>query len=283
MSVLRQRMKEDMKIRGLAPSTQQAYEKAVERLAMHYNKRPDLLSSRDIQTFLLYLHEKQGLSWGTCNTFVNGLRFCYHTTLGRTETSFHIPCPKPPKKLPVVLSRQEVIEIFAATTSLRDSALLKTTYSAGLRVTETINLKGTDIDSRRMCIRVEQGKGQKDRSTLLSNRLLKELRTYWKVYQPEVWLFPDQERSDHISRMTAWRIFHRAKDKAGVSKPWGIHGFRHAFATHLLEAGHDPHTIQRLLGHTNIRTTLNYFHLARRHLLDTTSPLDSLDDPRLWD
>ncbi len=133
MSVLRQRMKEDMIIRGLAPSTQKAYEKAVERLAMHYNKRPDLLSSRDIQKFLLYLHEKQGLSWGTCNTFVNGLRFFYHTTLGRSETSFHIPCPKPPKKLPVVLSRQEVIEIFAATTSLRDSTLLKTTYSAGLR------------------------------------------------------------------------------------------------------------------------------------------------------
>lgn len=282
MSVLRQRMKEDMMIRGLAPSTQKAYEKAVERLATHYGKRPDLLTSRDIQKFLIYLHEKQGLTWGTCNTFVNGLRFFYHTTLGRTETSFHIPCPKPPKKLPHVLSRQEVIEIFAATTRLPDRVLLKTTYSAGLRVSETINLKVTDIDSRRMCIRVEQGKRQKDRYTLLSTRLLAELRSYWKVYRPEVWLFPNKA-GFHLSRMTAWRIFHRAKEQAGIRKPCGIHALRHAFATHLLEAGHDPHTIQRLMGHTNIRTTLHYFNLSRRNLLHTTSPLDSLDDPSLWD
>jgi site-specific recombinase XerD len=276
-------MKEDMAIRGLAPATQKAYLRAVERLATHYGKRPDLLSSRDIQRFLLHLHEHCGLSWGTCNTFVNGLRFFYHTTLGRTEAAFHIPCAKPPKKLPLVLSRQEVIAIFAVTTNLRQRTLLKTTYSAGLRVSETINLKVTDIDSRRMCIRVNQGKHRKDRYTLLSSRLLAELRTYWKVYRPAVWLFPDQSGAYHISRMTAWRIFQRAKAKAGITKPCGIHALRHAFATHLLEAGTDPHTIQRLLGHTNIRTTLEYFHLARRRLLDTPSPLDQLDDPRLWD
>jgi len=282
MSILRQRMQEDMTIRGLAPATQKAYLKAVERLATHYGKRPDRLSSRDIQRFLLYLHDKRGLTWGTLNTFVNGLRFFYHITLGRPETAFRIPCAKPPKKLPRVLSRQEVIELFAVTTNLRHRTLLKTTYSAGLRVSETINLKITDIDSHRMCIRVDQGKGQKDRYTLLSPRLLGELRAYWKVYRPAVWLFPNQSGAYHISRMTAWRIFQHAKAQAGITKPCGIHALRHAFATHLLEAGTDPHTIQRLLGHTNIRTTLNYFHLARRRLLDTTSPLDQLDDPRLW-
>src|SRR5262245_31879619 len=160
MSILRQRMHEDMTIRGLAPATQKAYLKAVERLAIHYGKRPDRLSSRDIQRFLLYLHEKRGLTWGTLNTFVNGLRFFYHITLGRPETAFRIPCAKPPKKLPRVLSRQEVIEIFAVTTNLRHRTLLKTTYSAGLRVSETINLKVTDIDSHRMCIRVDQGTPQ---------------------------------------------------------------------------------------------------------------------------
>jgi integrase/recombinase XerD len=215
MSPLRQRMKEDLAIRGLAPSTQQAYLKAVERLARHYGKRPDRLSSRDVQRFLLHLHEVDGLSWGTCNTFVNGLRFFYHITLGRTEAAFHIPCPKPPMKLPVVLSRQEVIELFAAATDLRQRTLLKTTYSAGLRVSETVNLKVTDIDSRRMCIRVDQGKNQKDRYTLLSPRLLGDLRAYWKVYRPAVWLFPHPHRTYHISRMTAWRLFQQAKANAG--------------------------------------------------------------------
>ena len=283
MSVLRQQMTEDMAVRGLVPSTQQAYLKAVERLAVHYGKRPDLLSSRDIQRFVLHLHEVDGLSWGTCNTVVNGLRFFYHTTLSRPETTFRLPCAKPPKKLPLILSRTEVRALFAVTTNLRHRTLLKTTYSAGLRVSETVKLRVTDIDSHRMCIRVEQGKRQKDRYTLLSPRLLDELRTYWKVYQPAVWLFPDQRGTSHLSRTTAWRIFQRAKQQAGIIKPCGIHALRHAFATHLLEAGNDPHTIQRLLGHTSIRTTLHSFHLTRRRLLETTSPLDQLDDPRLGD
>jgi site-specific recombinase XerD len=278
MSALRQQMTEDMAVRGLVQSTQQAYLKAVERLALHYGKRPDLLSSRDIQRFVLHLHEVDGLSWSTCNTVVNGLRFFYHTTLGRPETTFRIPCGKPPKTLPLILSRQEVSALFAVTTNLRHRTLLKTTYSAGLRVSETVKLHVTDIDSHRMCIRVEQGKRQKDRYTLLSLRLLAELRAYWKVYRPAVWLFPDQRGSSHLSRTTAWRIFQQAKAKAGITKPCGIHALRHAFATHLLESGTDPHTIQRLLGHTSLRTTLHYFHLTRRQLLETTSPLDALDD-----
>jgi integrase/recombinase XerD len=241
MSVLRQRMKEDMAIRGLARSTQQAYLKAVERLATHSGKRPDLLSSRDIQRFVLHLHEGEGLSWGTCNTVVNGLRFFSHTTLGRPETTFRLPCAKPPKKLPIILSRQEVIELFSVTTNLRHRTLLKTTYSAGLRVSETIKLKVTDIDSRRMGIRVEQGNRQKDRYTLLSPRLLAELRTYWKVYRPAVWLFPDQSGSAHISRTTAWRIFQHAKDKAGITKPCGIHALRH-YAASLFMPGDEHNT-----------------------------------------
>ena len=192
MSILRQRMQEDMTIRGLAPATQKAYLKAVERLAAHYGTCPNRLSSRDSQRFLLYLHDKRGLTWGPLNTFVNGLRFFYHITLGRPDTAFRISCAKPPKKLPRVLRRQEVIELLAVTTHLRHRTLLKTTYSAGLRGSETINLQGTAIDSHRMCICVDQGKGQKDRYPLLSPRLLDELRAYWKVYRPAVWLFPNQ-------------------------------------------------------------------------------------------
>jgi len=228
MSALRQQMTEDMAVRGLAQSTQQAYLKAVERLAIHYGKRPDLLSSRDIQRFVLHLHEVDGLSWSTCNTVVNGLRFFYHTTLAHPEATFRIPCAKPPKTLPLILSRQEVSALFAATTNLRHRAILKTTYSAGLRVSETVKLHVTDIDSHRMCIRVEQGKRQKDRYTLLSPRLLAELRAYWKVYRPAVWLFPDQSGASHLSRTTAWRIFQQAKAKAGMTKPCGIHALRNA-------------------------------------------------------
>ena len=157
---------------------------------------------------------------------VNGLRFFYHTTLGRPETTFRIACAKAPKKLPLILSRQEVSALFAVTTNLRHRTLLKTTYSAGLRVSETVHLKVTDIDSHRMCIRVEQGKRRKDRYTLLSPRLLAELRAYWKVYRPTLWPFPDQRGTSHISRTTAWRIFQQAKKQAGITKPCGIHALR---------------------------------------------------------
>ena len=280
MSALRTQMTEDMIVRGLAKATQESYLRAVTGLAQFSQRRPDTLSDREVQQYLLYLVEERKLAWGTCNTIVHGLRFFYHVTLRRPTATFHIPCAKQPVRLPAILSRAEVARLIAAAATLRHQTLLKTTYSAGLRVSEVLHLKLTDIDSERMSLRIEQGKRQKDRYVPLSARLLPDLRTYWRHYRPTVWLFPNPAGTHPLSRVSAHRIFHAAKDRAGITKSCGIHGLRHAFATHLLEAGTDLHTIQRLLGHRSLRTTLRYFHVARQHLLETVSPLDLLEEPR---
>jgi site-specific recombinase XerD len=273
-------MTHDMIVRGLAKSTQADYLRAVTNLAKFYQRRPDTLSDREVQRYLVYLIEERHLAWSTCNTIVHGLRFLYHVTLGRPQTTFHIPCAKQPSKLPHILSREEIRNLFVAASTLHHRTLLKTTYSAGLRVSEVLHLKLTDIDSDRMCLRVEQGKRGKDRYTLLSPQVLEDLRAYWRVYRPTFWLFPNHPGTQPLSRTTAHRIFHAAKAQAGITKPCGIHSLRHAFATHLLEAGTDLHTIQRLMGHASLQTTLRYFHLANRRLLETVSPVELLDDPR---
>ena len=283
MTPLQQRMIEDMTVRGLAPSTQHAYLRAVRELAGYYKRRPDTLSTRDIQRYLVMLHEKRGLTYSTCNTIVHGLRFFYGTTLGRSAMHFVIPLAKEPRTLPVILSRHDIRQLLAAAASLRDQTLLKVTYNTGLRASEVVHLQIAHIDSHRMCLRVAQGKRHKDREALLSPRLLQDLRAYWRVYRPAPWLFPGRDGSQPLALKTAYLIFQRAKDRAGIAKPGGLHLLRHAFATHLLEAGVDLHTIQRLLGHTSIQTTLRYLHVARRHLLQTPSPLELLDDPRFGD
>jgi integrase/recombinase XerD len=280
MTPLQQRMIEDMTVRGLVPSTQRVYLRAVRDLTAYYKRRPDTLSTRDIQRYLLMLHEERGLTYSTCNTIVHGLRFFYGTTLGRSAMHFVIPLAKEPSTLPIILSRHDIRQLVAAAESLRDQTLLKVTYNAGLRASEVVHLKIAHIDSHRMCLRVEQGKRQKDREALLSPDLLQALRAYWRVYRPAPWLFPGRDGTQPLALKTAYLIFQRAKDRAGIVKPGGLHLLRHAFATHLLEAGVDLHTIQRLMGHTSIQTTLRYLHVARRHLLQTPSPLELLDDPR---
>jgi site-specific recombinase XerD len=177
------------------------------------------------------------------------------------------------------LSREEIAKLFEVTTNLKHRVLLMTTYGAGLRVSEVACLKVTDIDSQRLSIRVEQGKGAKDRYTLLSKRLLLELRRYWIAYRPKPWLFPMRDGRHPIAARAVQKIYYNAKHKAQITKQCGIHGLRHAFATHLLEAGVDLHTIQRLLGHGHLSTTMRYFHLAQRRLAKTTSPLDLLEVP----
>jgi integrase/recombinase XerD len=177
------------------------------------------------------------------------------------------------------LSREEIRRLFEATLNLKHRALLMATYGAGLRVSEVANLKVSDIDSTRMAIRVEQAKGAKDRYTLLSRRLLLELRRYFLAYRPKDWLFPMRDAEAPIEPRSAQKIYYAAKRRAGIKKRCGIHGLRHAFATHLLEAGVDLHTIQRLLGHGHLSTTMRYFHLARPHLTATASPLDLLETP----
>lgn len=279
MTALRMRMDNDMLVRGMAERTRETYLAAVARLARHYRRSPDQLSPPEVQAYLVHMIRDEKLAWSTCNIAVQAFRFLYHTTLGRPAPTFTIPGPKQPKTLPVILSQDEVRRVLESTATRKQRALLATTYAAGLRVSEVVRLKVGDLDAQRMSLRVEQGKGGKDRYTLLSPRLLEDLRAYWRQYRPALWLFPARDGQRPMDVSTAQKFYYAAKQRAGVTKRGGIHALRHAFATHLLEAGTDLHTIQRLLGHGHIGTTMRYFHLARRTLLGTTSPLEWLDRP----
>ena len=190
MTPLRQKMINDMTLRRLAPKTQKAYISAVAGLSRFYNKTPDKLNNEQIQDYILYLLKDKKLAWSSCNVVINGLRFFYTQTLSYDSTNFTLPPCKREKRLPEILSHEEINQLFKAATSLKQRTLLMTTYSAGLRVSEVVSLKISDIDSKRKTIRICQSKGNKDRYTLLSDKLLVELRIYWRRYRPEHWLFP---------------------------------------------------------------------------------------------
>ena len=277
MSELRKQMDGDLVVRGMSVRTREAYLGAVAGLAKYYGRRPDRIGETEVQNYLLHLIQERKLAWSSCNVAAQGLKFFYRVTLKRSEAQFGIPTARQPQKLPQILAREEVAALLEKTTNLKHRALLMTAYGAGLRLNEICHLKVTDIDSARMTIRVEQGKGAKDRYTLLSPRLLAELRRYWAAYRPAPWLFPGKDPALRVSDTTVQRVFKAAKARAAVTKRGGIHALRHAFATHMLEAGVDIHTIQRLMGHGHISSTLRYFHLARRHLASTPSPLELLD------
>lgn len=277
MGALREQMERAMVLRRLSLRTRESYAKAVAGLAKHYRRSPDLLTAAEIQRYLLHLIEERHLAHSSCLVALHGLRFFYHETLRRDEMQFAVPRARSPQRLPEILSRDEIKRLFAATTQFKHRVLLMTTYAAGLRVSEVCALKVSDIDSERMTIRVEQGKGAKDRYSLLSPRLLQVLRHYWQMDRPAVWLFPAVRCPDRpMSPHAAQRVFYTARDVAKVTKRCGIHGLRHAFATHLLEGGTDIHTIQRLLGHSDIQTTMRYFHLAQQKIAATASPLELL-------
>jgi integrase/recombinase XerD len=276
MTPLRRQTIEDMTARGFSKATHDSYLHAVGELARFHRTSPDRLTARGVQRFLVHLVEARGLAWATCNVYVHALRFFHRVTLGCEDTAFRIPRGKEARRLPEILSRQEVRALIRAAANRRDRALLATTYGAGLRASEVIRLRLGDIDGERMCLRVEQGKRKKDRLALLSARLLEELRDYWRACRPEGRLFPGDRAERPITRTTAHRSFHAAKAVAGITKTGGLHSLRHAFATHMLEAGTDPHTIQRLLGHGSIKTTLRYFHLSEPRLMTAISPLDRL-------
>jgi integrase/recombinase XerD len=278
MGALRERMEREMVLRRLALRTRQAYIAQVTALSKHYRRSPDLLTEQEIQSYLFYLIEERKLARSTCLQALHGLRFFYHETLKRTELNFGIPHSRVPQKLPEILSREEIERLFEAASQFKHRVLLMTTYAAGLRVSEVCALKVGDIDSQRMSIRIEQGKGDKDRYSVLSPRLLTELRRYWQMDRPRVWLFPAARSPGQAMHMhSAQKIYYNARDRAGITKRCGIHGLRHAFATHLLEAGTDVHTIQRLMGHGDIQTTMRYFHLAQQKVVGTRSPLELLN------
>lgn len=279
MTELRRRMDEDMIVRGMADRTRETYLWAVAGLATFYHRSPDQITDAEVQAYLLHLIRDRHRSWSTCNIVVHGLRFFYHTTLKREATTFCIPSPRQPGKLPALLSRDEVQRLIAHAPNLKHRTMLLTMYAAGLRLNEVLHLRVGDIDSAPMTIRVEQGKGGRDRYTVLSARLLDALRAYWMVARPTTWLFPSRSRPRPMDPSGLQRIYHQAKRRAGITKPGGIHGLRHAFATHLLEAGVDVHTIQRLLGHRSITTTARYWHLTHASLSTLAARLDLLDTP----
>jgi len=267
-----------MTLRGFSPKTKTSYINAVAGLAKFYMKSPDQLTNDQIQTYLLYLIEDKKLAWSSCNVVFSAFRCFYANLLKRNETEFHIP-PRPRQRhLPVILSMEEVKQIIEAAGSFRDRTLLKTVYSAGLRVSEVVSLKPEHIESKRKPIRVEQGKGKKDRYTLLSDYLLTELRQYWKIYQPESWIFFSRERSEPMTIRTAQKIFYKAKKKTGIKKGNGIHTLRHCFATHMPEQGLDIYTLKKMLGHSSLATTMIYLHISKERISSVKSPLDLIYD-----
>lgn len=276
---LRQRMIRDMVIRNLSEATQRSYLRAVSFLALHYKRSPDKITHEELKNYLFYLKNERQYSASSMQVASAGIRFLYRETLKDDTMYLAIPPAKTELRLPQVLSVEEVERLFTVTTNLKHRALLMTTYSAGLRVSEVTHLRFVDIERERKSIRVVQGKGKKDRYTLLSDRLLSELTDYWYAYRPRTWLFPGRDENKPITRESASRAYNKAKKLAGITKGNGIHTLRHCFATHLLEMGVDPRTIQILMGHSSLETTCLYLQVTGKRLSSINSPLDLLTPP----
>jgi integrase/recombinase XerD len=280
MTSLRQRFLEDMQIRNLAVNTQESYVQQVSTFARHFNKSPELLGPEQIRAYQVYLTNQRKLATGSILIAISALRFLYKVTL-KKDWSFEdiIPAAKKPQTLPVVLSPEEVLQFLACVESKKHRAILTTCYGAGLRVSESIALTPPTIDSKRMVLRVEQGKGMKDRYVMLSAKLLEILREWWRVERPQHWLFPGDIPGQHISRFAVEQACRKAHHTCKISKPITPHSLRHAFAVHLLEQGVDVRTIQLLLGHRSLATTAKYLRIATSKVCSTTSPLDLLPHP----
>jgi integrase/recombinase XerD len=277
MTELRSKMIKSMELRNLSKNTQRAYLRAVSGLAMHYKKSPDKVSKDTVEDYLLYLKKDKRHASNSVGTAVSGLRFFYNHVLS-IEKNAPDYVHRKTRKLPIVLAQEEVWQIINAPDNLKHRLILMTTYSAGLRASEVIALKPEHIDSKRMLIRVENGKGGKDRYTLLSERLLKELRHYYKTFQPKTYLFPSSYKDKgELCYETVRSIYENARKKAGIKKGPGLHTLRHSFATHLLEAGYDIRKIQILMGHKSLSTTMIYLHVSRETLSKIKSPLDLFD------
>lgn len=276
MSILRQRMIEDLQIRNYSPKTIDTYIDLTARFARYFGKSPDVLGPEHIRRYQVFLVKEKRVSWTKFNQTVCALRFLYRITLRRSWAVEHIPFPKGEKRLPVVLDVGEVGQLLSAVDNLKHRTVLMSQYSAGLRIAETLSLKVPDVDSRRMLLRIEQGKGKKDRYASLSPSLLTALREYWKIYRPTSWLFPGRSPDKPLRPGIIQRVCAQAAKKAGIAKPVHPHTLRHCFATHLLEAGTNLRTIQLLMGHRGLNTTAQYLHIARTALQLTDQGRDLL-------
>jgi integrase/recombinase XerD len=275
ISPLRRRMIDDMRIRGFSPGTQSGYIRAVEDFTAFFGRSPDQADSEDLRRYQLHMRSA-GASAGSMNRSVSALRFFFTVTLDRGAVAEVLTTVREPRKLPVVLSPEEVARLLDAAPGLKYRAALSVAYGAGLRASEVISLKVGDIDSTRMVIRVEQGKGRKDRYVMLSPHLLHLLRRWWKEARPQGWLFPGRDPVNPLTPRQLRRACHAAAEAAGIDKRVSLHTLRHSFATHLLEQKVDVRVIQLLLGHKKLETTALYAQVATRTLRQVKSPLDHL-------
>lgn len=279
VSPLRTRMIQEMTARGLAARTVETYVRFVAQLAAHYHRSPAHLSDQEVRRYVAHLAGERHLSASTINVAVNAFRFLFHVVLRREPTCFDLPRSRRPRRLPQVLSREEVQRLLSVPQNRKHRVMLLTAYATGVRLNELVHLQVADIDSHRMVVRVNQGKGARDRYTVLSPRLLAALREYWLEQRPRTWLFPGAREDRPVHDTVAQRAFTLAKMRARIEKPGGIHLLRHSFATHLLEAGVDLARIQRLLGHRGLSTTSVYLHVTPQQVVGVTSPVDLLELP----
>jgi integrase/recombinase XerD len=278
MTPLRKRMIDEMQLRNYCPKTVQVYVYNVARFARYFGKSPEVLGASHVRRYLLHVLQERKASWPTYKQELSALRFLYRYVLKRGDLLLDIRSPRSEQTLPVVLSPDEVRRFFAAIHSYKYRMILMTAYSAGLRISEVINLKVADIDSERMVIRVVYGKRRKQRYTMLSPLLLKMLRYYGWAARPVEYLFPRRSLDKPMAAGSVQRICQQARREAGLDKDITPHTLRHSFATHLLEAGTDLRVVQELLGHSSIRTTVRYTHVSTRLIAQTKSPLDLLQE-----
>jgi len=276
MTTLREKMKQEMILVGLAESTQVIYLKAVTNLYDYYGKSPTKLTEQEIKTYLLYLKKEKKLASNTYNTHIYGLRFFFCMTLRQPLFKLHLPASKVSYKLPDILSAHEVERIIKAAHNIKHRALLMVVYSAGLRISEALNLQVGDIDGDRMTLHIRHAKGGKDRYVILSPLVYQALRDYWKVCKFKDYVFPGGKYDKPLSADRASQLFKEAKQKANVTKAGGIHSLRHAFATHLLESGADIFAIKSLLGHASIQSTVRYLDFVPHRHKNLVSPIDQL-------
>jgi integrase/recombinase XerD len=274
MGVLREAMQREMALRGFAPKTQKVYLGWIVRLSRQSRLSPDQISEAQVREYLAGLATR-GLSPSTVNQAISAISFFFGRVVPR-EWKFEVRYQRAPQRLPLVMSAPEVARLLAAVPTLRERVAMEIAYGAGLRLSEVLRLKVTDIDSQRMILRVDQGKGKKDRNVMLSPRLLETLRAYWRQSRPKVWLFPGHRAQRPMNPTILQRAFKRAKEEARIEKSVSFHTLRHSFATHLLESGVNVRTIQALLGHCALGTTQRYTHVGGDYLRLTPSPLDSL-------
>ena len=278
MDTLREKMLTDLQLKGITPRTQKKYLREISLMADYFDKPLEELGEKEVKDYLVHMLQTRKLSRGTYRGYVAGIKFLYKTTLNREEVVEKIQYPKAKRTLPVVLDLAEIKAILSVMENVKHRALLTITYSAGLRVSEAAKLKVTDIDSKRMMVRVQQGKGRKDRYTILSKTALVLLRQYWRQYRPKEWLFEGQKEGTHICYTSIRQIFVEAMKRAGITKPANPHTLRHSFATHLIEAGTSLHHVQLLLGHRSPTTTTVYLHVSKVNLAQVSSPLDSIPE-----